>query len=422
MGLTHCCPMNRLVARLEAANDAKGIFARNALNIGRIRALPHIDTVLAQVMKLVPRHDFEKLGKTHHCGGALRKITRWSQFVAMSVGHIAKLSSMREAVSTLKAQGPRLYHLGVKPVARSSLGRVNAEQPYTLYEALFGKLFAQCRSRAPRHGFRFTNKLYSIDASLIDLSLKIFPWSKYALGKGAMKLHMGLDHDGLIPAFAVVTGSRVMETTIARQLTLPKGSIAVFDRGYREFAWFKTLDDMGVFFVTRRQASTLYEVVETRQTCAAGGICADQIIRFTSTTAAKSGLPKLRLVTFDCPDTGKRYEFLTNIRHLAAGTIAAIYKSRWQIELFFKFLKQNLKLKGFYGISKNAVLTQIWIALCVTLMVAFLKFSNVISLSFQRMLRLIDTNLFLRRDLLDLLLGKPPDPPHGHPDQGRLAL
>jgi putative transposase len=256
----------------------------------------------------------------------------------------------------------------------------------------------------------------------IDLSLKIFPWSKYALGKGAVKLHMRLDHDGLIPAFAVVTESRVMETTVARQLTLPKGSIVVFDRGYSEFEWLKTLDATGVLFVTRRRANTLQELVGEHEQARAEGIVSDQIVRFTGKQAVRCGLPELRLVTFDCPQSGKRYEFLTNIRHLAAGTIADIYKSRWQIELFFKFLKQSLKLKGFYGTTKNAVLTQVWIALCVALMIAYLKFSSAIAPSCQQILRLIETNLFLRRDLRDLLAGKPPDPRHHHPDQGLLAL
>jgi putative transposase len=203
--------------------------------------LRHSDTVFAQLLKLVPRHVFNTLAKAHHSGGELRRMTRWSQFVAMGLGHVARRFSLRDVVAALQAQGARLYHLGVKSVTRSSLARVNEQQPYTLYQELFGKLYtqaqAQAQALAPRHGFRFKNKLYSIDGSLIDLSLTIFPWSKYALGKGAMKLHMGLDHDGLIPAFAVVTDSRVGETTVARQLTLPKGSIVVFDRGYSEFAW-----------------------------------------------------------------------------------------------------------------------------------------------------------------------------------------
>jgi Transposase DDE domain len=307
-------------------------------------------------------------------------------------------------------------------VTRSSLARVNAEQPFTLFEALFAKLYARTQALAPRHGFRFNNKLYCLDASLIDLSLKIFPWSRYALGKGAVKLHMVLDHDGLVPAFAVVTESRVMETQIARQLALPKGSIVVFDRGYSQHAWLKNLDAAGVLFVTRLRAQTKYQVIEEETIIEGEGITADRTIRFTGKTATTIGMPNLRLVSFDCPHTGRSYQFLTNIRHLAATTIAGIYKSRWQIELFFKFLKQNLKIKGFFGTSKNAVLTQIWIALCVALLIAYLKFSAGIGLSLQHILRLIDLNLFLRRDLLALLTGKSPDPSHRHPDQGLLAL
>lgn len=384
--------------------------------------MPHFDTVFAQFLKLVPRHDFNSLARAHHRGGALRRLTRWSQFVAMSVGHVTGRASLRDTVTTIAAQGPRLYHLGLKPVARSSLARVNEEQPYTLYEGLFARLVSRCEALAPRHGFRFKNKLYALDATLIDLSLTVFPWARYALGKGAMKLHVGLDHDGLIPAFAVVTESRVMEQTVARRIALPKGSIVVVDRGYSEFAWFRSLDASGVFFVTRRRANTLFEVVESRAGASGRGVVGDQTVRFNGPGARKSGIGPLRLVTFDCPDTGKRYEFLTNIRHLAATTIAAIYKARWQIELFFKFLKQNLKLKGFYGTSKNAVLTQIWIAICVALLVAYLKFANRSGASLQTIMRLLATNLFLRRDLLALLHGQPPAPCSHPPNQGVLAL
>lgn len=384
--------------------------------------MPHSDSVFAQLLKLVPRHEFVELADEHHIGGALRRMTRWSQFVAVLTGHASHRFSLRDIVASLNAQKQRFYHLGVKSVTRSSLARVNAEQPYQLYEALFAKLYKRCQAHAPRHGFRFKNKLYSIDASLIDLSLAIFPWSHYALGKGAVKLHMGLDHDGLLPAFAVVTESRVMETTIARQLTLPKGSIAVVDRGYSDYSWFKNINETGVFFVTRIKARAKYEITAAHQTPASGGIVADQSIRFTGAKARAIKMPDLRLVTYDCPTTGKRYEFLTNIRHLAATTIAAIYKSRWQIELFFKFLKQNLKLKGFFGTTKNAVMTQVWIALVYALMIAYLKFTSTVQLSFQQIARLIDTNLFMRRDLRHLLAGTMPDPGLAISNQGVLNL
>lgn len=164
--------------------------------------MPHQDTIFGQLLKLVPRHEFDRLAEAHHAGAKLRAMTRWSQFVAMTTAHLARRFSLRDVVANLKAQAPRLYHLEARPVARSSLARVNEEQPWQLYEALFAALYARCRTLAPRHGFHFANKLYSLDASLIDLSLKVFPWAHYALGKAAMKLHLGLDHDGHLPAFA----------------------------------------------------------------------------------------------------------------------------------------------------------------------------------------------------------------------------
>lgn len=184
----------------------------------------------------------------------MRRITRFSQFVALATAHLAGRHSLRDMVSNLAAQAPRFYHLGARPVARSSLARTN-EQPWTLYEALFGRLYARCRRVAPRHGSHFKNKLYSFDSSLIDLSLAVFPWAHYALGKAAVKLHLGLDHDGMLPAFAVVTESCVSDLAGARRLAFPKKSIEVFDKGYSDYAWLKSLDDAGVFYVTRARAN-----------------------------------------------------------------------------------------------------------------------------------------------------------------------
>lgn len=382
--------------------------------------MPHQDTVFGQLLKLVPRHEFERLALRHHAGAKLRRLTRWSQFVAMATAHLARRYSLRDVVGNLNAQAARLYHLGARPVARSSLARVNEEQPWQLYEALFGVLYGRCQAHAPRHGFRFKNKLYSLDASLIDLSLKVFPWAHYALGKAAMKLHLGLDHDGHLPAFATITESRVSDTTLARSVRLPRGSIAVFDRGFSDYAWLKTLDESGIFFVTRARANIDATVVE-RYAGSGGGIDYDQAILLNGKRPRAMNMPRLRAVGFTCPDTGRRYVFLTNIFHLTADVIADIYKQRWQIELFFKWLKQNLKLRGFLGTSRNAVLTQIWIALCLALLLAYLKFLARIGHSLQTILRLLQLNLFLRRNLLALLRGEPPDRPHD-PRQCALAL
>ena len=264
----------------------------------------------------------------------------------------------------MSAQRQRLYHLGTRGITRSSLSRLNEQQPYSLYEALFAKLYARCQCHSPKHAFRFKNPLYSLDASLIDLSLRVFPWAHYALGKAAMKLHVGLDHAGLLPAFATITDGKIADIEIGRTLQFTKGSIVVFDKGYVDYRWFKELHHRGIFFVTRIRSNAIWRVIERRNVDTKTGLTSDQTIELTGVKPQKLGLPRLRRVGYRDPETGKHYEFLTNQFRLSAKTIAEIYKQRWQIELFFKWIKQNLKIKSFVGQSKNAILTQIWIALC----------------------------------------------------------
>jgi putative transposase len=383
--------------------------------------LAHHSTIFGQFLKLIPRHQFDTLAEDHHHGAPLRRMTRFSQFVALATGHLGRRHSLRDIVANLQAQATRLYHLGARPVTRSSLARVNEEQPCTLYEALFARLYERCQRLAPRHGFRFKNKLYSLDSSLIDLSLKVFPWAHYALGKAAMKLHLGLDHDGGVPAFAIVTESRVSDMAGARCLTLPKRSIAVFDKGYSDYAWLHALDEADVFFVTRARVNIDARTIAKRPVPTDGNVRFDRRVELTGKRPREMGIKPLRLVGYTCPETRREYVFLTNIEHLAAQTIADIYKARWQIELFFKWLKQNLNLTGFVGTSKNAVLTQIWVALCVSLLIAFLKFNARIGLSMQKIARLLQLNLFIRRDLLALLKNEPP-PMRSSPGQWALAL
>jgi putative transposase len=272
-------------------------------------------------------------------------------------------------------------------------------------------LYARCQGLAPKHGFRFKNKLYSLDASLIDLSLKIFPWAHYALGKAAMKLHVSLDHDGHLPHFAAVTVGKTSDIEIGRTLKYKKGSIVVFDKGYTDYEWFKNLNIQGIFFVTRIRKNALWYVANRRVVDRSTGLTSDQDIVLTGVKPKKIGMPVLRRIGYRDPTTGRHYEFLTNNFKLSAKTIADIYQQRWQIELFFKWLKQNLKIKAFVGNSKNAVLTQIWAALCMCLLLAYIKFVSKIGCSLQSMLRLLQLNLFMRRDLLSLLSNRPPDEP-----------
>ena len=371
--------------------------------------MSHHNTVFAQLLQFVPRHQFEALAKTYHRGRQFRKTSRWAQFVALATGQLTGRRSLRDIVSNLKAQCTSLYHLGGREVARSTLARVNEQQPYAFYEALFGKLYAQCSAVAPRHGFRFKHKLYSLDASTIELSLSIFPWAKFRRRDGALKLHVGLDHDGGIPAFVSMTTGKVHEVTQARRQRLPVGSIVVMDKGYLDYSWYKTLTEQGVFFITRARKNTRYRVTERRTVASSTGLRADQTIVLTGQKSRDEDLPRLRRVTYVEPETHKRYEFLTNNFELAPVTIAAIYKQRWQIELFFKWIKQNLKIKTFLGTSKNAVMTQIWAAMCVYLMLAYAKFLSKTVASMQHILRLLQLNLFMRRDLSALVRGDPPD-------------
>jgi len=374
------------------------------------QALAHNNTVFAQLLKLVPRHEFETLANQHRQGRKLRKMTRWSQFVAMATAQLSGRASLRDVVSNLSAQTTKLYHLGTVLVSRSSLARVNEKQPYTLYEQLAGKLLAQCQARAPRHNFRFKNKLYSLDASTIDLCLSVFPWAKFRTTKGAVKLHVGLDHDGMLPTFLSITDGKTHDITAARALQLPKSSIVVMDRGYTDYTWYNQLNSKGIFFVTRQRKNACYRVTERRNVRKSNGLTSDQTIQLTGTKADKCPIP-LRRIGFKDADTGNRYYFLTNNFKLAASTIAEIYKARWQIELFFKWIKQNLKIKSFLGTSRNAVMTQIWIAICVYLLLAYLKFASRIDRSMQQILRLLQLNLFDRRDLRGLLVRDPPEPP-----------
>ena len=369
--------------------------------------MAHCNTIFAQILRFVPRHEFETLAKQHHSGRSFRTASRWAQFVTLTLAQLAGRNSLRDIVENISAQAHRLYHLGSSRISRSNLARINEGKPYRLYEALFGKLLLRCQGKVPGHDFRFNNKLYSLDASTIDLCLSVFPWADFRTTKGAVKLHVGLNHDGYLPEFVTITEGKTADITVGRSLKFPKGSVIATDRGYIDYGWFNQLTDKGIFFVTRLKSNATTRVIERRPVLAVKGLTSDQIIEFTAVKAARECPIQLRRIGYRDPETGKHYVFLTNNFKLAAKTIADIYKARWQVELFFKWIKQNLKIKSFTGTSKNAVMTQIWIAMCVYLILAFIKFQSKLSKSMQQILRLLHLNLFEKRDLMALLRGDP---------------
>lgn len=382
--------------------------------------MAHCNTVLAQLLKLIPRHDFETLAKQHHEGRAFRKSSRWDQFTALTLGQLSGRSGLRDIVDNMAAQSHRLYHLGCRKVSRSNLSRVNEKKPYSLYEALFNQLLKRTQGVAPAHRFRFKNQLYSLDASTIDLCLSVFPWADFRATKGAIKLHVGLNHQGYLPEFVTVTTGKDHDITVGRTLNFPKGSIVAVDKGYNDYRWYKQLTDKKIFFVTRLKVNATYQVLKSHKVLSAKGVISDQTIQFIGAQTAKKCPLPMRRVRYHDADTGKVYVFLTNNFKLAARTIADIYKARWQVELFFKWIKQHLKIKSFTGTSKNAVLTQIWVALCVYLLLSLIKFQSKISRSLYEMIRVLQLNLFEKRDLIELFRG---DPPPGKPaKQHQLAL
>ena len=376
--------------------------------------MTHCNTIFSQILKLIPRHEFETLANEHHSGRAFRTSSRWSQFVTLGMAQLAGRKSLRDIVENVSAQAHRLYHLGSAKLTRSNLSRINEDKPYTLYESLAVKLLSRCQGMTPGHNFRFKNPLYSLDCSTIDLCLSIFPWANFRTTKSAIKLHVGLNHDGYLPEFVTITDGKTSDVKIGRALQFPRGSIVAIDRGYNDYSWYNQLTKNKIFFVTRLKINAKFKVISRRSVLKKKGLSSDQAIKFTAMKPAKECPIELRRIGYRDKETGKHYVFLTNNFKLSAKTIADIYKARWQVELFFKWVKQNLKIKSFIGTSKNAVMTQIWIAVCIYLLLAFIKFQSKINKTMQQILRLLQLNLFEKRDLMALLRGDPPINKHAN--------
>lgn len=370
--------------------------------------------MFSQILKLFPRTDFERLVKETKAEHRSKGLSSWSQFVAMLFCQLGRAHSLREIEGGLKRCEGKLAHLGIEAPARSSLSYANAHRPWELFEKVFHGLFGIVAAKAVgKKKFRFKNKLVSIDSTVIDLCLSMYDWAKFRRTKGALKLHLVLDHDGYLPCFGLVTDGSVADVKAAWQIAFAPGTIVVDDRGYNDYRLFADWTDSGVFFVTRMKENAQFEVVEEHKPPQNRNILKDQTIRLTGTGAQGKCPHLLRRVEVVREDTGDILVFLTNHHGLGASTIAAIYKDRWQIELFFKALKQNLKIKTFVGTSANAVKTQIWTALISMLLLRYLQMSSRFGWSLANLVALLRMNLFTHRDLmawLDQPFATPPNP------------
>ena len=367
--------------------------------------MPHHNTIYNQLLQLIPRHQFEGLVKKYAGDRYVKYFTCWQQFITLLYAQIRGKDSLRDIETSLRSQSARWFHIGLKNVKRSTLSDANNQRDYRVYEGLFYRLFERCKNVTPKHKFRFKNPLYSLDATVIDLCLSLYPWAKFRKRKGALKIHCLYDHSGSLPAFLVVTDGKQHDVKAAKQQALPvtADSIIAVDRAYIDYKWLYSLEKSGVFFVTRAKSNLKHEVSGQHEVNRKQGLLFDYQIRLAGYYQKRNYPKEMRLVGYMDQETGKEFRFLTNNFTLSAYTITQIYKARWQIELFFKWIKQNLKIKSFLGTSKNAVLTQIWVAMCYYLLLSYIKYQTKYGYSLLELSRMIAEMILERVSLIDLL-------------------
>ena len=358
-------------------------------------------SIFSQLLHLFPRLEFQHLVKETKSERHARGFTSWSHFVSMLFCQLGRAHSLREISGGLRSCEGKLKHLGISSPSHSTLSYANEHRPWELYQRIFLKLSERCRLQGIpwKKKFRFNHKLVSIDSSVIDLCISMYDWAHFRRTKGAIKLHLLLDHDGYLPSFAIITEGNVSDVTVARQFAFDPGTIVVDDRGYTDYELFGRWTAQGVYFVTRMKENAVYEVVRENRVPQNRHILTDTVIELRGLKASDKCPYPLRRIELYHPEKQEILVFLTNHMTLGATTVAAIYKDRWQIELFFKAIKQNLKIKTFVGTSANAVKIQIWTALIVMLLLRFLQLSSKFNWSLSNLVALLRMNLFTHRDL-----------------------
>jgi len=370
-------------------------------------------TILNQLLQFLPQSEFEKAIKTHRSDRYVKYFKTKALFVVHLYAQIRKKDSLRDIICGLEQHQSKWYHIGLEKVKRSTISDANKRVPYQVYESLFYTMLNKCHSITQQTTFKFKNPLYALDSSIIDLCLSVFDWAKFRRAKGGIKLHCLLDIKTQIPAFNVITTAKESDVTVAKETDFPLSpdSIVTFDRAYVDFSLFQTYEKAGVFFVTRVKENLRFTFLGQQEIPKKKGLQFDHIVEIKNSKQRKKYPEKLRFIGYFDHDTNKTYQFLTNNFKLAAITIVQIYKARWKIELFFKWIKQNLKIKSFLGTSKNAVLSQIWVAMIYTLLLAYIKFQTKFTGSLLFLSRKIQESLFFRDHLIDVLGLAPKKPP-----------
>ena len=356
-------------------------------------------SIFSQLLQLFPRMEFERAVQETKAERHARGFTCWGQFVAMLFCQMGQARTLREICGGLAACEGKLKHLGVPQAPnKSTLAYANAHRPWQLYQKVFEKLFSRCQQVAgPQRRFRFRNPLMTIDGTLIELCSSMYDWAKWQGAKGAAKLHLVLDHDGCLPRFAVITEGKASEVKVARAFHFEPGTIVVFDRGYVDYRWYQQLTDGGVFFVTRLRHDAHYQVIESRRLPNHLNILKDEVIELGSHWYKHKA--RYRRIEVWVEQRQESMVLVTNHLGFGSTTIAQIYHERWQIEVFFRYLKQNLRIRTFVGTSANALHIQIWTALIAMLLLKYLQLRSSFGWSLSNLTALLRQQLFVYRDL-----------------------
>ena len=360
--------------------------------------------VFAQFLSLLSRYEFQRVVNKYQGDYRTKNFKCWDQMACMVLAHIRQENSLRDIDIVLNAHANKLYHIGIKQCPKSTLADANERRDYRIYEEFAKSLMHRARREYAQTelALEVDNAVYALDASIIDLTLSLFPWAKFRKTKGAIKLHAMIDLRGNIPAFLTITDGKVHDVKVAPLVPIEPEGIYVVDRGYVDFAWLWSVHQTGAFFVTRLKKSLNWTRVVSHPVDKSIGLRCDQEVLLSSLRLKNLYPNRLRKISFRDETQNRTLVFLTNNFTLPSETIATLYKARWEIELFFKWIKQNLRVKTFYGTSPNAVKIQIWIAMIVYLKLAILKERYHLEPSLSKLLHFLEVNLFERKSLINI--------------------
>ncbi|MBI4708488.1 MAG: IS4 family transposase [Candidatus Omnitrophica bacterium] len=360
-------------------------------------------SIFAQLMEFIPIYEFRKCVNRYNGNYKIKSFTCWEQFLCMAFAQLTYRKSLRDIEACLRAAHKKLYHMGIhSKISRNTLANANQVRDWRIYADFAQALIGIARKLYVNEDFgvQLQQTAYALDATIIDLCLSLFPWAKFRNSKGAIKLHTLIDLRGSIPVFVIITHGKVHEVTILDDLFIEAGAIYIMDRGYLDFARLYRIQQSSAFFVTRAKSNFKFKRLYSNSVDKTTGIQCDQIIVLTGFYSKKDYPDKLRRIRYHDAENNKTLIFLTNNFTLPALTIAKLYRCRWQVELFFKWIKQHLRIKAFYGTTENAVKTQIWIAISVYVLVAIIKKRLNLHHSLYTILQILSVTLLEKIPLL----------------------